>query len=387
MSTAPNADPVAGRPDPRTPLLFTHIPRTAGSTLKFVLRSTLGHQRTLLDAHFYDLDGEDLHGFALVEGHLDVAFFAGHFGAGWHANGITMLREPVARTVSQARHIRARPGPFQEQLQERVRDPASVFERVPRLTNLQTKYLSGRPRDATAVDATALAEAKANLERLAFGVTEQFDTSMALLMERLGFGIPKFDVANVSRGTGDDDLLSDEFHAAARRHNDLDLQLYAYGCALLRTRVASFADALLAAPADERPLDGILRFRRQRIEEEIRLPRASVAAARFSGWLLIDGRPVDAAFVRVDDEVTPLVPRIERSDAARGTHNLHNRTAGVVGTLRVPPGARRLELVAFDRQRALRAQRTIEIVRVEPAPLGTRLPSAVKNRVGKLFGR
>ena len=385
--TPPNADPVPGRPDPARPLLFTHIPRTAGSTLKFVLRSALGHQRTLLDAHFYDLDGEDLHGFALVEGHLDVAFFTEHFGADWHANGMTMLREPVARTISQARHIRARPGPFQEQLQSRVRDPASVFERVPRLANLQTKYLSGTPRDAIEVGAVALAEAKANLERLAFGVTEQFDSSMALLMERLGLGIPKFDVANVSRGNRDDDLLSDEFRVAARRYNDLDLQLYAHGCARLRSRVTSYADALLAAAADEKPLDGILRFRRQRIEEEIQLPRASVAAARFSGWLLIDGRPVDAAFVRVDGEIIPLVPRIERSDAARGTHDLHNRTAGVVGTLRIPPGATRLELFAFDRGRALRAQRTIEIVRVEPPPLSARLPSAIKNRVGKLLGR
>jgi hypothetical protein len=252
---------------------------------------------------------------------------------------------------------------------------------------LQTKYLSGTPRDAIDVDAGSLAEAKANLERLAFGVTEQFDTSMALLMERLGFGIPKFDVANVSRGTSDDDLLSDEFRAVARRHNDLDLQLYAYGCALLQKRVASYAQALLAAPGDDKPLDGILRFRRQRVEQEIRLPGASVAAARFSGWLLIDGRPVDAAFVRVGDDVIPLVPRIERSDAARGTHNLHNRTAGVVGTLRVPPDAQRLELFAFDRERSLRAQRTIEVVRVDPAPLTTRLPSAIKNRVGKLLGR
>src|SRR5262249_28280234 len=160
----------------------------------------------------------------------------------------------------------------------------------------------------------ALVAAKANLDQLAFGITEQFDTSMALFMERLAFGIPKFDVANVSLGTADDDLLSDEFRAAARRHNELDLQLYSHGRAWLRARVASFADALLASPADERPLDGILRFRRQRIDDEIRLPGASVAAARFSGWLLIDGRPVDAAFVRVDDEVIPLVPRIERSD-------------------------------------------------------------------------
>src|SRR5262245_364794 len=152
MSTYPRADPVPGAPDPGRPLLFSHIPRTAGSTLKYVLRSTLGHQRTLLDAHFYRTDDEDLHRFALVEGHLGVDFFDVRFGADWQANGLTMLREPTARTVSQARHLRARPGPFQEQLRARVDDPEDLFARLPRLTNTQTRYLAGIHRDEPDVD-------------------------------------------------------------------------------------------------------------------------------------------------------------------------------------------------------------------------------------------
>src|SRR6185436_17263138 len=135
-----------------------------------------------------------------VEGHLGVDFFAERFGADWHANGLTMLRDPGARAISQARHIRARPGPFQEQLRERVRDPEDLFARVPRLTNLQTKYLAGMHLDEPDVDAGALAVARATLDRMAFGIAESFDSSMALFMERLGFGIPKFDIVNVSRG-------------------------------------------------------------------------------------------------------------------------------------------------------------------------------------------
>ena len=71
------------------------------------------------------------------------------------------------------------------------------------------------------------------------------------------------------------------------------------------------------------------------------------------------------------------------SDAARGTHDLHNRTAGVVGTLRIPPDATEIELIAFDRTRRLRGRRTLEIVRVDPQPL----PDRVRSRVGKLLGR
>jgi hypothetical protein len=383
VTDAPRADPVPGAPDPARPLLFSHIPRTAGSTLKYVLRAALGHQRTLLDAHFYDTEGEDLQRFALVEGHLGADFFAERFGTDWHANGLTMLRDPAARTVSQARHIRARPGPFQEQLRERVRDPDELFTQVPRLTNLQTKYLAGLHLDAPNVDADALAAARSNLDRLAFGVAESFDSSMALLMERLGFGIPKFDVVNVSRGTHDDDLLTDEFRAVAARRNDLDRQLYDYASTLLQQRIDEFAAALLYTPGDHAALQCRLRFRRQYIDREIRLPADAVAAARISGWVLLDGRPADAALLRVGKQVVPLVPRIERSDAARGTHDLHNRTAGVVGTLRVPPDVTEFDLVAFDRTRRLRGRRTLEIVRVPPQPL----PERVKGRVGRILGR
>ena len=307
--------------------------------MKYVLRSTLGHRQTLLDAHFYDTDGEDLDEFALVEGHLPVDFFAERFGADWHANGLTMLREPGTRTVSQARHIRARPGPFQEQLREQVRDPEDLFTRVPRLTNLQTKYLAGMHLDEPNVDAGALATARANLDRLAFGIAESFDSSMALFIERLRFGIPKFDIVNVSpRGTHDDDLLTDEFRAAATRHNDIDQQLYEYATELLRERIAHFVQTLIIyTPGDHAAMQCRLRFRRQHVEQQIRLPADSVSAARISGWVLLDGRPADAALLVVGGEATPLVTRIERSDAARGTHDLHNRTAGVVGTLRVPP--------------------------------------------------
>ena len=379
----PRADPVPGAPDPRRPLLFSLIPRTAGSTVKFVLRSTLGHRQTLLVAHFYDTEGEDLHRFALVEGHLGVDFFAERFGADWHVNGLTMLRDPGARAISQARHIRARPGPFQEQLREQVRDPEDLFTRVPRLTNLQTKYLAGMHLDEPDVDAGALAVARANLDQLAFGIAESFDSSMALFMERLGFGIPKFDIVNVSRGTHDDDLLTDEFRAAATRHNDVDLQLYEYATARLRERIEQFAQTLIYTPGNHAALQCRLRFRRQHVEQQIRLPAEGVSAARISGWVLLDGRPADAALLVVDGQMTPLVPRIERSDAARGTHDLHNRTAGVIGTLRVPPDATEIDLIAFDRTRHLRGRRTLQIVRVDPQPL----PERVKGRVGRLLGR
>ena len=67
--------------------------------------------------------------------------------------------------------------------------------------------------------------------------------------------------------------------------------------------------------------------------------KSSLDFSRFSFTLGV----LLAALLVVDGQMTPLVPRIERSDAARGTHDLHNRTAGVIGTLRVPPGSLRVD--------------------------------------------
>ena len=387
--TAPStrADPVPGEPDDALPLLVLHIPRTGGSTLKFMLRDTFGRQRSLLDAHWFHAANHDLRRFAVVEGHLSSDFFTSAFGPGWSSNGIAMLRDPVARTVSQARHIRARPGPSQELLRATVRDPADVFERIPLLVNLQTKQLSRARLDAKLVDTDALREATSLLDRLAFGLTEVFDSSTALFMERFRLGIPKFDVANVSRGEHDDDLLSEEFRTAARERNDMDQQLYNHAEGLLRSRIAAFVDSLLALPAGDAALtSGGLRYRSTPIEDHIRIPATEVSA-RFSGWVLLDGHAADAALVRVGERVVPLVPRIERDDAARRTHDIDCRNAGVVGTVTIPTDARSLELIAFDRARGVRGSQVLEITRVQPDPIVARSAAALKTRINKLRHR
>jgi hypothetical protein len=380
------ADPVPGQPDPTLPLLLVHIPRTAGSTLQLVFRSALGHERTLLAAHWYDTRDRDLSTFAFVEGHLTADWFADKFGTDWHSNAITMLRDPVARTVSQVRHIRAIPGPLQELVREKVRDPAVVFDRIPHLVNLQTKYLSRASIDAV-VGARALAEAKSTLDRMAFGLTEAFDSSLALMLVRLRLGVPEFGIVNAASEAHDDDLLSEDFRAAAREHNEVDAQLYEYATSMLQSRMATYAESLLALPAEASTLTCELRVRGQRIERGWQLPIAEAPTARCSGWVLVDGRPADAVLARVEGRVIPFVPRVERSEPARATREIDNAHSGVVATLSIPPRARSLEIIAFDRKRNLRACREIEITRVPPAPVVSRLPTVIKNRVGKILRR
>ena len=203
-------------------------------------------------------------------------FFAEHFGADWHANGITMLREPVARTVSQARHIRARPGPFQEQLQEprggagwRVRARAAA-RRTCRRSTSRARHL-----DAPQVDAGALAAAKANLDRLAFG------DHRAVRQRR-------WRCSWSGLGSGSRSSTSRTCHAArttttcCRTSSDarsLAVTTISTGsCTRYAVRAAaaahrrSYAHALLDTPGDDARARRDLRFRRQHVEQEIRLP-------------------------------------------------------------------------------------------------------------------
>ena len=380
------AHPIPHEPGESPPLLFLHIPRTGGSTLKFMLRAVFGMERSLVDAHLYRTDDEDLREYAFVEGHQSAAFFANRFGSQWHSNGVTMLRDPVARAVSQARHIRERPGPFQHYLRKEVSDPAEAFERIPQLSNFQTKLLSYAPVGSMPVGGEALEQAKKNLDRLTFGITEAFDASMALVVDRFDLRIPRFGVVNAAKGTGDDDLRSDEFRAMALGRNDLDCRLYEYAERTLRSRVSSFSKTLLSQPANDAVLTCGVRFGGRPVSDGTRIPSEEVCAT-LEGWALIEGRAADAVLVRVGEQVTPLVPGVEREDVARSTRDLRSRHAGFAGTVTVPPDAQALALIAFDRRRCLRGERVFELVRVDEEHLTLRRLAAASSARLKHMGR
>jgi hypothetical protein len=355
-------DPVPGGPNLELPVMFLHIPRTGGFTLKTVLETVFGMRNSLLDIHHYPLD-VDPRPFAFIEGHVVRDRFSRVFGDGWHQNGLTLLRDPVARVVSQARHIRAlRRDPWYPMLASTVDDAEAFFQKVPLLINLQTKQLGGRlPREVN-VPASAVEHATSVLDRLAFGLTEQFDTSMALFAERFGLDLPDFGVTNAAPEKGDDDLRSQEFRDAARVYNDRDVELYRYACDLFARRVAEYAQRLLALPMDEGRIEYVLHAGTKRVGDAF-VVRRGQQSTKVRGYVLIDGLRADAVLVRVGDQTTPLACRVASMSAAIKSHEAVNRHAGVRGKVALPRSARQLELIAFDRTRGLRAQATIKIRR------------------------
>jgi hypothetical protein len=346
-----------GAPDGALPMLFLHVPRTAGSTVKKLFQQIVGLDRSFVDVHRYELpDGIDPAGYAFVEGHLASHRLAALFGAGWPSNGFTLLREPVSRVVSQARHLRARTfdNVHRRHLEGAVDDPAAVFDAIPLLSNFQTRLLAGGVGHKRETADQDLEKAKAFVDQLAIGTTDAVDASVALFAERFGLPLGPFGTDNASPTEGDDDLRSDAFRAEAARRNPLDVALYEYASARFAERIDHYVDQLTQRDLDEGTLSGTWRFGKASSHDGVLLPRRDVAP-RLTGTLLVDGEAPDAVLVRVDGVPTVAACGVYSVRLGRQTGNPSHRYAGVLGRVAVPARAEELEIVAFDRRHRRRA--------------------------------
>lgn len=258
METAMNGD--SFHPAiPCSRLYFMHIPKTAGTSLRLWL-SDLFHQNDRLNCDIV----EQLTQFSPEE--IDRhRFFSGHFGFRISEllpepiPVVTMLREPLARELSNFNYLRAHYDELAEIARRHQRFGwINYFEFVRTKSiseicqsdlylgfsdNLQTRYLAGAfPNEISeSVDRFMLERAKSNLNQLwHFGLCEQMAPSIDLLSYRLACPRRLFEHhANKSVEPGvqlpnasDQSIILDV--------NRFDIELYAYAKSLFAERFASF---------------------------------------------------------------------------------------------------------------------------------------------------
>ncbi|HEX2032412.1 MAG TPA: hypothetical protein VHL78_13625 [Actinomycetota bacterium] len=268
-----NGDLAAARahPEPGVALIFQHIPKTAGSTLRQVvarqypapqvfvqepqqqpatspyLRYLRGEQDLpAMNRPGFDPNGRFRRELAALPGDRLEAIHAviGHLWFGLHealprpATYMTVLRDPLERVLSLFHYhvgFNGLTGTLDDYL-EAGRD----FE----IDNGQTRYLCGRLPDADVrfVPCTPdmLDRAKRHLVRAfsVVGTVERFDESLLLMTRVFGWRIPWYEPVNVNRERPPSRAVPPSIREHILERNRFDQELYRFADRLLDERLA-----------------------------------------------------------------------------------------------------------------------------------------------------
>jgi hypothetical protein len=230
-------------------LVFVHVPKTAGSTLRSVLNMNEPGARSRALGNVFKggggidrammtrlarNEGPDLGGVGIVRGHFPLGireYLPEYLPKRRELQCFTFLREPVDRTLSHYYAIRAVGGAYR--LPPLPPDPTldDALAAGYIHDNLHTRMLSGDPEPFGEVTDEMLEQAKRNLhdELVFFGLTERFDESLVLAKRRLGLRSILYRSSgrvNPARPRGDE--IPAELRRAAERCNRYDIELYRY---------------------------------------------------------------------------------------------------------------------------------------------------------------
>jgi hypothetical protein len=256
---------------PSNLLAFVHIPKCAGGTVINML-ATAYSRPALHDAGNYMTGPEgserkltrrpggwqqwERRGGRVTAGHVPYGVYRQFVPRG--TRYMTFLREPVDRVLTHYyNHVRRRdPGsdpttidqPNAVDTRIRTASMEEAFElRLPVLCNFATRFICGHPSSTKELPDGALEDAKANLRDFEFvGLQERFEESIVLLQRMLGLPMTTYVNRHVSVGRPAVEEISEEERLLILEHNQLDLELYAFGKQLFEEAVASADDAFTA---------------------------------------------------------------------------------------------------------------------------------------------
>lgn len=232
-------------------LIFLHLPKTAGTTLRSIIRSQYADDEVCelyrypsreAVERFGRLPREERDGYRVILGHMQIGVH--RFVSGPHVY-VTLLRHPVDRCISAYRFVRRKANHPRHDL-IRGKDIREVLEEglLPFFDNGQTRALCSS--DVAAVPyggctREMLDEARENLERhveLA-GTIEGFDVLLLFLQDRLGWSSVWYRRKNRSpRESGRAaSRVSGEVAGRIAEFNHLDLELYDFVKRRLARRV------------------------------------------------------------------------------------------------------------------------------------------------------
>jgi hypothetical protein len=219
-------------------LTFVHIQKTAGTTLKFILRNSFGFNHCdTAKIKNYPFNQEDLNFAKRV--FPKIKSIAGHNIVEPTKNLdetdyiLTILRDPVKRCASHYQDECLRGGntlPFEEWIKN------------PYFQNMQVKQIAGEPDAKKAIELVK--------NRYFFvGLTEKFDESLKLLKLISPYQLKmkyRRKIVASSNSIKDELIKSEQNRKLVEKYNDLDMELYNYVFnELYPERIAAYKDQIL----------------------------------------------------------------------------------------------------------------------------------------------
>ncbi len=248
-------------------VFFIHVMRTGGSTFKELLQAQLGATHVYPDVQT-DLDlasvaatthnpfGHPIETQAALDSYIsidrllhipprrraEVRAYVGHFPyvvtelMGIDLVTVTLVRDPIERTISQLRTAKARRARFADASLEEIYEDGFEFPFF--IHDHQCKVFAMEPGDRLEsvldvidIDERRLAVAVANLEKVdVVGVQDRYPAFLASIERRFGWRLPSRPSVNVSVG---DLQVSESFRRRIGEDNAADVELYRHACRML----------------------------------------------------------------------------------------------------------------------------------------------------------
>lgn len=235
-------------------VLFLHIPKTGGTTLRDIIYGQYGATE-VLELKYLMTSEEDL--AQLSDDEKDnFKIIMGHFSYGLHnllkqeTDYLALLREPVSRVISGYEYIKTHAGnQFYGKvsnltLEEYLESGVDIL-----VDNGQTRLLAGLGRSEEnapydKLDEKYLFAAKENIKKdfLLIGTLERYDEFLVFLKRLLNWKTPYYSVANRTKKILKVNNLNPETINAIKRYNRFDIELYSYVSQLFDEKVSAAGD-------------------------------------------------------------------------------------------------------------------------------------------------